>query len=144
MGANSAARYLVTNAINIHLTVWIFDYFIVYEEYFSIKIIRFLRDIVCLKFDNREKLKLQSKFTVTWNLNENIVAYFLFLKKKQDKLLKCKVPCSNAAMFIQAVSQMEISNYFKLYDIIELEEKYKWDQTFAVVQIFFKKKYDSW
>ena len=44
-----------------------------------------------------------------WKLDENIVAYFLLLKKKQVKLLRWSVICSNAAMVIQAVCQMEVS-----------------------------------
>ena len=52
--------------------------------------------------------------------------------------------CYDAEMFVQAVSKLEVSDYFESNDMIKWEEKYKVDQTFAVVQIFFKKKYDSY
>ena len=51
-------------------------------------------------------------------LGQNIVAYFSFLKKKQEKLLKWKVPCYDTAMVIQAIYQIEVINYFYLYDKI--------------------------
>ena len=60
-------------------------------------------------------------------MDENIVAYVLFLKKKQEKLPKRKVPCANAAIVIQAISQMEVSNHFDSYNMIEWEEKEKAD-----------------
>ena len=98
---------------------------------------------MCLKFDNTKILKLQSKFTTPWNLDQNIVAYFSFLNKKQDKLLKWKVSCADTVMVIQDVSKMEVVNYFDSDDMIELEGRDESDQTFSVVQTFFKKKYNS-
>ena len=70
------------------------------------------------------------------------MAYVLFLKRKQEKLLKWKVPCADLAMVLQVVYQMEVSDYFDSDDIIKWEEKKESDQTFSVVQTFFKNNYD--
>ena len=86
---------------------------------------------MCLKFDNRNRLKLQSDFRTPWNLENNTVAYSFFLKKKQEKLLKWKVPCADTAMVVQAVSQMEFIYYFESYNMTKLEDKDKAGQTFA-------------
>ena len=85
LGANSASQDLITGAINIHVITSLFDDAIIYEEHSPINIITFLLDSVWLKFDNSNKLKPQAEFTMPWNLDENIVTYFLFLKNKQEK-----------------------------------------------------------
>ena len=59
------------------------------------------------------------------------MAYVLFLKRKQEKLLKWKVPCADTAMVVQAVSQMKFIYYFESYNMTKLEDKDKAGQTFA-------------
>ena len=110
MGANSASRNLVTGEIDRHIIQSLFGDVIGYEENSPINIITSPLDSMCLKFNNSNKLKLQYGFTTPWNLEKNIVAYFSFLKNNQDKLLKWKVTCADAATVVQDVSQMEVSN----------------------------------
>ena len=112
LGANSTTRDLVTGSIDSHFIASLFGGVIRYEKHPSIEIIKFLRDSVCLNFDKSVKLKLQDEFATLWNLDENNVVYISFLNKKQDKTLKWKAPCADAAMLIQAVSQMEFSDCF--------------------------------
>ena len=82
---------------------------------------------MCPNFDNSNKLKLWANFTTPWNLGKNIVAYFLFPKKEQEKWLKWKGPCAHIAMVIQSVSQVGVRNHFESDDIIKWEEKEKSD-----------------
>ena len=91
LGANRAAQELLTGAIDSHPITSLFDDVFGYEEYPPINIIPFLQYIMCLKFDNIYKLKLQAEFTMPCNLIKNIVAYLSFLKKKQENGLKWKV-----------------------------------------------------
>ena len=64
LGSNIASRDRITGAINRNLITSLFDDAIGYEEHYPIEIITFLRDWLCLKFDNIEKLKPQAEFTM--------------------------------------------------------------------------------
>ena len=101
LGANSAARYLITGAIDSNLIASVLRMSLVMKNILP-SISSSSSNIACASsLTTEKKLKLQAKFTTPWNLDKKIVAQFLFLKKKQDKLLKWKVPCDDAAMVIQ-------------------------------------------
>ena len=51
---NRAEQELIPSSINSHIITSLFDYAIEYEENYPIKIITFLWDRVCIKFDNRK------------------------------------------------------------------------------------------